>query len=161
MKTLSELLRPSLVKNSIDSIQLNTNHNRVISAVGYPRQIKEGWLNNLITSEGNFDISMHVKPAHIQTVLTRLNQELVKQKSDILSSEMKGIVNPVLQVQHNDTLKTLEHLQLGEERLFDFSLYVNARARSKKKLNLLKSALKPAVNFQRFNSYPLTFRFLP
>ncbi|MDO8647544.1 MAG: DUF87 domain-containing protein [Candidatus Diapherotrites archaeon] len=161
MTTLADLLKPSLVKNSIDSIQLNTNYNRVISAVGYPRQIKEGWLNNLITSEGNFDISMHVKPAHIQTVLTKLNQELVKQKSDILSSEMKGIVNPVLQVQHNDTLKTLEKLQLGEERLFDFSLYVNARARSKKKLNLLTKQIESELNSMMIIPKTPYFQMLP
>jgi hypothetical protein len=146
MKNLNELLKPSLVKNGIDSLQLNTNHNRVIAAVGYPRQIKEGWLNNLIASEGNFDISMHVKPMPISTVLTKLNQELVKQKSDIIASELRGIVNPVLQIQHSDTLKTLERLQLGEEKLFDFSLYVNARARTKKKLDLLSRQVESELN---------------
>lgn len=146
MTTLTELLKPSFVKNNPDSIQLNTNHNRVIAAVGYPRQIKEGWLNNLITSDGNFDVSMHIKPAPIQQVLTKLNHELVKQKSDILASELKGIVNPVLQIQYQDTLRTLERLQLGEERLFDFSLYVNARARSKKKLDLLTKKIESELN---------------
>ncbi|MBU1929931.1 DUF87 domain-containing protein, partial [Candidatus Micrarchaeota archaeon] len=146
MTTLTELLKPSLVKNNPDSIQLNTNHNRIIAAVGYPRQIKEGWLDNLITSQGNYDISMHIKPAPIQTILTKLNHELVKQKSDILAAELKGIVNPVLQIQYQDTLQTLEHLQLGEERLFDFSLYINARARTKEKLELLSKKIESELN---------------
>lgn len=161
MTTLTELLKPSLVKNRPDSIQLNSTHNRVIAAVGYPRQIKEGWLNNLIASEGNYDISMHIKPAPIQQTLTKLNHELVKQKSDILAAELKGIVNPVLQIQHNDTLKTLEHLQLGEERLFDFSLYVNARARSKKKLDLLTKKIESELNSMMIIPKTPHFQMLP
>ncbi len=161
MTTLTDLLKPSLVKNDPDAIQLNSSHNRVIAAVGYPRQIKEGWLNNLIASDGNFDVSMHIKPAPIQHVLTKLNHELVKQKSDILAAQLKGIVNPVLQVQHNDTLKTLERLQLGEERLFDFSLYVNARARDKKKLDLLAKKIESELNSMMIIPKTPNFQMLP
>jgi len=46
-----------------------------------------------------------------------MNQELVKQKSDMLASESKGIVNPSLKVQYEDTYSTLQHLQFGEEKL--------------------------------------------
>ncbi|MFH0714494.1 MAG: DUF87 domain-containing protein [Candidatus Diapherotrites archaeon] len=161
MTTLKDLLKPSLVKNDIDHVQLNTNYNRVIAAVGYPRQIREGWLNNLIASEGDFDISMHIKPAPLNTVLTKLNQELVKQKSDILAAELKGIVNPVLQVQHADTLKTLERLQLGEEKLFDLSLYVNARARTKEKLDLLTQKIQGELNGMMIIPKIPYFKMLP
>ncbi len=161
MTTLTDLLKPSLVKNNPDSIQLNTTHNRVIAAIGYPRQIKEGWLNNLVASDGNYDISMHIKPSPIQNVLTKLNHELVKQKSDILAADLKGIVNPSLHVQHNDTLKTLERLQLGEERLFDFALYVNARARSKKKLDLLSKKIESELNSMMIIPKTPHFQMLP
>ncbi len=161
MTTLKELLKPSLVKNDYDHIQLNTNYNRVIAAVGYPRQIREGWLNNLIASEGDFDISMHIKPAPLHSVLTKLNQELVKQKSDILAAELKGIVNPVLHVQHADTLKTLERLQLGEEKLFDLSLYLNARARTKENLDLLTQKIQGELNGMMIIPKIPYFKMLP
>jgi hypothetical protein len=43
-----------------------------------------------------------------------------------------------------DTLKVLEKLQKGEEKLFNFSLYINAKAYSKEKLELL-SDIKSVV----------------
>ena len=143
---LTDLIKPSYVKNDFDSIQVNSNHNRVVCAVGYPRRIKEGWLNSIVSSEGDFDLSMFVEPSQIEDVLNSLNQELVKQKSDMMSAELTGVVNPSLKVQYEDTYRTLERLQTGEEKLFNFSLYVNARANNKEKLELLTRKIESELN---------------
>jgi len=140
------LLRPSFVRNSFDCIQVNNNFNRVIMAVGFPRIIREGWLNSIISSQGNFDVSMFISPASIQFVLSALNRELVKQKCDLMAAELKGVVNPSLKVQYEDTYRTLEKLQSGEEKLFNFCLYVNARAGSKQELELLTKKIESELN---------------
>jgi hypothetical protein len=146
MNQLVDLLKPSYMKNEFDSIQVNEQFTRTIMAVGYPRTIREGWLDSIISSEGNFDLSMHVKPSHITTILTQLNQELVKQESDLMASQIKGIVNPSLKLQHQDTLNILEKLQKGEEKLFNLSLYLGARAYDKEKLDLLTKKILAELN---------------
>ncbi len=143
---LKELVKPSYVQNNPDSIQVNDKHNRIIMAVGYPRKIKEGWLDSLITSQGNFDISMHIQPSRAEQIITQLNTELVKQEADIMAFERKGIVNPSLKLQYSDTYKTLEQLQKGEEKLFSLSLYVNAKADNKKDLDLLTRKINSEMN---------------
>lgn len=143
---LSELVKPSYVKNNFDSIKINSTHNRVVAAVGYPRVIKEGWLNSIVSAEGDFDLSLFIEPSQIEGLLNDLNRELVKQKSDMMAAELKGIVNPSLKVQYDDTYKTLERLQTGEEKLFNFSLYANARAKSKKKLELATRKIESELN---------------
>ncbi len=143
---LEPLLKPSFVKNSPDCIQINENYNRIIMAVGYPRQIEEGWLDRIISSEGSFDLSMFIEPASIEFILGELNKELVKQKSDIMAAELKGIVNPILRVQYEDTYTTLQRLQTGEEKLFNFSFYVNARSYDKNELNLLSKKIESELN---------------
>ncbi len=137
MHGLERLLRPSFIRNEIGCLRINEEFGKVIMAVGYPRTIREGWLDKIICSEGSFDLSMHITPSGIDSVITRLNQELVKQEADLLSAQMKGIVNPSLRIQQQDTLKVLERLQKGEEKLFSLSLYLNARAGSMEKLELL------------------------
>src|SRR3989344_2056961 len=144
--TLVDLLCPCFVKTEFDCVRVNDNFNRVILAVGYPRQIKEGWLDRIVSSEGNFDLSLFVEPASIELVLGQLNKELVKQKSDMLAAELKGIVNPSLKVQYEDTYNTLQRLQVGEEKLFNFSLYANARASNKKELELLSKKIESEFN---------------
>jgi len=116
-KMLPQLLKPSYMKNEIDCIKINSNYNRVVVASGYPRTIKEGWLNSIVSSQGDFDLSMHIEPARLEGILNDLNRELVKQKSDMMAAELKGIVNPSLKVQYDDTYRTLERLQSGEEKL--------------------------------------------
>ena len=146
MKELARLLKPSYVKNEFDCIKVNEQMTRTIMAVGYPRTIREGWLDSIISSEGNFDMSMHIKPSHISSIITQLNQELVKQESDLMSAQMKGIVNPSLKLQHQDTLNVLEKLQKGEEKLFNISLYLGARAYDKEKLDLLTKKILAELN---------------
>ncbi|MFH0955299.1 MAG: ATP-binding protein [Candidatus Micrarchaeota archaeon] len=146
MFCLEKLLKPSYVNNEPDSIQINDTYNRIVMAVGYPRTIQEGWLDRIVSSEGNFDLSLHVEPASIELILGKLNQELVKQKSDILASETRGIVNPSLKVQYDDTYKTLQSLQTGEEKLFNLSFYVNARAFDKPELDLATRKIESELN---------------
>jgi len=146
MTELIKLLKPSYIKNNPDSFQVNEELNRVIMAVGYPRTIREGWLDSIISSEGNFDLSIHINPSNIETILTQLNQVLVKQESDLLAAQMKGIVNPSLKLQHQDTQSVLEKLQRGEEKLFTISLYINARAYAKEKLELLTKKVLSELN---------------
>src|SRR3989344_2093920 len=143
---LTSLLKPSYVKNEPDFLQVNEQLTRIIMAVGYPRTIREGWLDSIISSDGNFDMSIHIKPSNIETILTQLNQELVKQESDLMSAQMKGIVNPSLKIQHQDTMNVLDKLQKGEEKLFNISLYLGARAYDKEKLELLTKKILSELN---------------
>ena len=143
---LLPLLKQSYIKNEADCIRINNEYNKVIMAVGYPREIQEGWLDRIISSEGNFDLCMFIEPAEIQTIMTSLNNELVKQKADMISAQNKGIVNPVLAVQHEDTYNTLKGLQTGKEKLFNFSFYANARAVNKNELELLGRKIESEFN---------------
>lgn len=143
---MPSLLKPYHVKNEVDSIKINSSYNRTIAAAGYPRTIKEGWLNNIVASQGDFDLSLFIEPAGIQSIMNDLNRELVKQKSDLMSSELKGIASPILKLQYDDTYNTLQRLQSGEEKLFNFSLYVNARANTKEKLELLSSKIESELH---------------
>lgn len=143
---LPELVKPSYVKNEFDCIKINSQYNRVITAVGYPRIIREGWLDAIVSSEGDFDLSMFIDPASLEFILTQLNRELIKQRSDMMAAEQNGVVNPSLKVQYDDTYNTLAKLQSGQEKLFNFSLYVNARAKTKQKLELLSKRIESELN---------------
>ncbi|MEM4261511.1 MAG: DUF87 domain-containing protein [Candidatus Diapherotrites archaeon] len=141
-----DLLKYSYIKIDFDKAIIDSAHNKVLIAVGYPRQIRDGWLDKLISYGENFDISMHIEPYTTENALNMLNQEIVKQESDILSSEIKGIINPSLKIQHQDTLSILTKLQKGEEKLFNISFYVNARGENQKELTEITEKLKSALN---------------
>jgi hypothetical protein len=132
---LPYLLAPSLIENNGDHLKAGGRLHKVLSVIGIPRLVRAGFLNPLLLSQGEFDVSFNVTPKPTEYTVTQLNQELVKLASDLHSMEAKGeIVPPSLKLKYDDTLRVLAALQSGEEQLFDLSFYVNVRAASKEKL---------------------------
>ena len=89
---------------------------------------------------------MHIKPYPIEGMLIDLNRELQKQRADLFSMQIKGIINPSLEIQYKDTEKTLKDLQKGKERLFNISLYITCKANSLEELDLLTKKVESELN---------------
>lgn len=143
---LLEAIFPEYIHNHIDNLEINNQFQRIVYASGYPRYVESGFLDRIISSLGDFDLSIHLKPYPIEGMLIGLNRELQKQRADLYAMQMKGIINPSLEIQYSDTRGTLEDLQKGKDRLFNVSLYVNCKANSLKELNLLTKKVESELN---------------
>ena len=119
---------------------------RIIYAYGYPRMVESGFLDKLVSCSGNFDLSLHIQPCSVENTLVMLNKELQKQRADLYSAQLKGQLNPSLEIKYADTHKILEELQKGNEKLFNISLYLNCKANSLKDLNLLTRKIESELN---------------
>ena len=119
---------------------------RTIYAHGYPRSVETGFLDKIVSSIGNFDLSIHIDPYDIETMMIFLNKELQKQRADLYAAKLKNIVNPSLEIKYKDTKNVLENLQKGKDKLFNISLYVNCRAKTKKGLDLLTKKIYSELN---------------
>ena len=86
---LHYLIAPNYVKDNIDSLQLNKKYSRIISAIGYPRSVESGFLDKIISSNDDFDISIHMEPFPIETMMIMLNREIQKQRADLYAEEKK------------------------------------------------------------------------
>jgi len=151
-KELESLIGKFLIKenekieNNIDYIKLNNKLNRVVCAYGYPRVVEAGFLDRLISSIGNFDLSLHINPQSIESTMINLNKELQKQRADLYAGELKGILNPTLEIKFSDTKKLLDNLQKGNDKMFNVSLYVNIKADTLEELNLLTKKVESELN---------------
>lgn len=117
---LKYLVRPSMVELGMDYVKINDYYNKIIMAVGYPRTIQSGWLDRIISAKGDYDISMFIAPSSIEDIMVSLNNELVKQKADMIVAENQGLVNPSLKLQYEDTYNTLSNLQKGDKNYSGF-----------------------------------------
>ncbi|MFC1697113.1 VirB4-like conjugal transfer ATPase, CD1110 family [Nanoarchaeota archaeon] len=137
---------PHSIENKREHIKINDTYNRIIYAHGYPRSVEAGFLDRLISLVGNFDISIHIEPFEIETMMITLNKELQKQRADLFASQSKEIINPSLEIKYEDTRKILEELQKGKDKLFNISLYVNCKSEDKDKLDLLTRKIESELN---------------
>ncbi|MGE0793470.1 MAG: VirB4 family type IV secretion system protein, partial [Candidatus Woesearchaeota archaeon] len=131
------LIAPNNIKDNVDHLEINKKLCRVITAHGYPRIVQSGFLDKIISSNDDFDISIHIEPFSIESMMIMLNKELQKQRADLYSEELKRSLNPSLEIKYNDTRKVLEEMQKGNEKLFNVSLYINCKGKNKDELDFL------------------------
>lgn len=144
-KTLS-YISPDKIKNHYNYLQVDKQLVRTITVSGYPRTVEAGFLDKIISLQGNFDISLHIEPYDIESMLVNVNRQLQKQLADLYSAKQKGILSPVLEIQAKDTRNILEELQKGKDKLFSVSFYITCRAKNKKELNLITKKIESMLN---------------
>ena len=137
---------PKNIENHPAHIKINNTFNRIIFAHGYPRSVESGFLDKIVSTLGNFDLSLHVEPYPIETMMITLNKELQKQRADLYAAQKREIINPSLEIKYADTKNVLENLQKGKEKLFNVSLYINCRAQNLEELNLLTKRIEAELN---------------
>lgn len=140
------LIAPNNITDEVDSLKINTKFTRIISATGYPRMVESGFLDKIISSNDDFDISIHMEPFPIESMMVMLNKEIMKQRADLYAEKKKNSINPSLEIKFQDTMKVLENLQKGNEKLFNVSLYINCKAKTKEDLNLLTKKVEAELN---------------
>lgn len=142
----SYLITPSYVEIRPDYARINETYHRIIQAVGYPRKVEDGWLQNFLNKNDNYDVSIHVYPSVINDTLTFLHNQIIKQTADLIGSTAKGTPNPSLEIKLKDTKSLYDALYKGEEKLFRISLYVDSKEATLDKLNLLTEKCKSNLN---------------
>jgi hypothetical protein len=142
---LTYLTSPATMERHPDYIKID-KFNRVIAAINYPRVVDPGWLTRLIEMNLDFDLAMHIKPYPIESSISMLEREVKKQKTDLYALESEGKIIPQsLTQKHQDTLALLNQIQQGREKMFDMSLYIDAKAQDVKELEKVTSKIKSSM----------------
>lgn len=139
--------KQGLVDERPGEVKVGGRFRRVLVAEGFPGNVGDGWLDELIAMPGTFGLSLSITPLEKDRVLEQLRRELLKQKSDIESHSKRGERPPdYLQTQYADTLRIREAIENDEEKMLDISLYVSPEAGSLKELDSLTKKLKTSLN---------------
>ena len=128
------LLSPKKIAFYHDFFIVNNKHCKVLTVTGYPHSVEMGFLDKIISSGEDYDISLHIEPFPIETTMIQLNRELQKQQSDLYVDSKKGILNPSLDIKYKSTRSVLEDLQKGKQKLFNVSLYIICKGSEEAKL---------------------------
>jgi len=157
------LYSPSEVLFESDHFVVDGNFCKVLAVVGYPQSVEMGFLDRLISSPERYDISIHIEPFPLDVTMVKLNRDLQKQQADLYADSKKGILNPSLEIKFASTRKVLEDLQKGRQKLFDVSLYIMCKGKSKEEVDLMSRKIKAdfdslmiqnqVPNYQMMESY--------
>ena len=134
---------------------------RSFAVVGYPREVRHGWLEPLAAHPGRLDVSLHVEPVAADVAADRLRRQLARLESGRRADAAKGrLADPEVEVAAEDARQLADGLARGEQKLFRVGLYLTVHAASEKALDAECARVRALCSSMLLDARPATWRSL-
>ncbi|MCL4384538.1 ATP-binding protein [Patescibacteria group bacterium] len=141
-----DIIAPTALEVDFDFIRIDNKYYRTLFVAGYPRFVNINWLSTLINFDASLSISMYVYPTDGKEILDDLRRKIAEMEAELTTDIQRGkIVNPATQAKLEDALNLQADLVKGEERFFQFGLYITVSAYTKEEVNRITKNLESAL----------------
>lgn len=146
MVTTKDIIAPGSLEVDFDYIRIDNKYYRTLFVAGYPRFVGMNWLSPLINFDASLAVSMYIYPTDGKEILDDLRRKITEMEAEINTDIQRGrVVNPSTQAKLEDALALQADLVKGEERFFQFGLYVTISAESVEEINRINKNLEAAL----------------
>jgi conjugal transfer ATP-binding protein TraC len=144
--SVKDIVAPSAVEVDFNHLRINNRYYRTLFAAGYPRFVSMNWLSTLINFDHSLNVSMHIYPTDGKEILDDLRRKIAEMEAELSTDLQRGrVINPSTKAKLEDALSLQEDLVKGEERFFQFGLYITVSAESKEELDQVTKALESSL----------------
>ena len=134
---------------------------RTVAVVGYPHEVRLGWLEPVVTHPGPVDVSVHIEPVPTKLASERLRRQLSKfESSRRLDSSRGRLADPDLEAAAEDARELAHRLARGQGRLFSLGLYATVRGTDAEDAAVEAERLRSVMDSLLLEAVPTTFRSL-
>lgn len=143
LASIRDLIAPSSVQVTPNYVVINDFYIRTLFVFNYPRYIFPNWLSPLVNIDQTLDIGMFIYPRDTKGVLDTLRKRSGQVQAALMDEEEKGLVrNPELEGAFQDIEELRDRLTRGEEKLFQFSLYITLYSKTLDELDMLTNRVE-------------------
>ncbi len=144
--SVKDIIAPPAIEVDFDYIKIGSTYFRTLFVVGYPRYVQANWLAPLINFEHTLEIALYVYPAEAKGVLDDLRRKITEMEATISTDIQHGkVLDPAVEAALGDAQILQEELVKGQERFFQFALYVSIPAESKEELDQYTKQVESAL----------------
>ena len=144
--SVKDIIAPPAIEVDFDYIKLGTTYYRTIFVIGYPRFVQANWLAPLINFEHTLRISMFHYPIEAKGVLDDLKRKITEMEATITSDVQHGhVIDPAVQAALDDAQVLQDELVKGQERFFQFGLYVTIPADTLEELDTISKQVESTL----------------
>ena len=144
--SVKDIIAPPAIEVDFDYIKVGSTYFRTLFAVGYPRFVQANWLSPLINFEHTLEISMYTYPVEAKGVLDDLKRKITEMEATIATDIQHGrTMDPAVSAALEDAQMLQEELVKGQERFFQFGLYVTIPADSKEELDTVTKQVESTL----------------
>lgn len=153
---------PDAVEVEPRRLRVGHGWRHTVAVTGYPREVRLGWLEPLVTHPGPADVALHIEPIPAPVAAERLRRQLARLESSRRLDADKGrLADPALDVAASDARDLADRLARGDGRLFSVGLYATARGADEEDLQAQATRLRALCDSLLIDTVPATFRALP
>src|SRR3989344_5870192 len=136
--SVKDIITPPALEVDFDFLKVGSTYFRTLFVVGYPRYVQANWLSPLINFEHTLQVAMYQYPAEAKGVLDDLKRKITEMEATMAADIQHGhVLDPTVQAALEDAQLLQEELVKGQERFFQFGLYVTIPAESLEELDTI------------------------
>jgi type IV secretory pathway VirB4 component len=144
--SVQDIIAPPAIEVDFDYIKIGSTYWRTLFVVGYPRYVQANWLSPLINFEHTLEISMYQYPVEAKGVLEDLKRKITEMEATITTDLQHGhLIDPSVSAALEDAQMLQEELVKGQERFFQFGLYVSVPADTLEELNTISKQVESTM----------------
>lgn len=160
---LITLLAPEVIQEKKDYIYLGDDkYARIFTLMFYPNYIGIGWLDDILNTIGDVDISTQVQVADERNVIKYLTHKVTKLQSDYILFEKQGNIEELHRLEEN--IQAFEemrrNIQINNDKLFFIKITLRLNAKNIDELNEKSKILKDEFANRSCEIRPLYFKQL-
>ena len=143
LASIKDLIAPSSFEVLYDRIQISGVHARSFFVYAYPRYLDTNWLSPVVNFDATFDVAQFIYPISSEEIMKILRKKVAQIQSSIDMSREKGMVrDPVLETALEDAESLRTDIQRGQEKFFQFGMYITVYAEDEKKLEAVTKQME-------------------
>jgi len=144
--TTKDVIAPASLEVDFNYLRIDNKYYRTLFVAAYPRFVGMNWLSSLINFDATVTVSMYIYPTDGKAILDDLRRKITEMEAEMSSDIQRGrLVNPATQAKLEDAMNLQADLVKGEERFFQFGLYITMAADTKEEIDRTNKNLEAAL----------------
>ncbi|MBI3335986.1 DUF87 domain-containing protein [Candidatus Peregrinibacteria bacterium] len=159
VQKMLDLIAPSGMEIQPKELLLNDLYTRTLFVYNWPNFIFPNWISQLINFSTKLDIAHFIYPTSNKAIMKMLRTKVAELRSSIRMLEQRGIVrDPALEAALQDAEELRDLLTRGEEKLFQFGMYITIYGQDDKELKKIQTDIESILGGKLVLTKPAMFQ---
>ncbi len=159
LQKMLDLIAPSGMQIRNKELIINDQYARTVYAYNWPNFVYPNWLAPTINQDVTMDISQFIYPSTNKAIMKMLRKKVAELRSSIRMLEQRGIVrDPTLEAALQDAEELRDLLARGQEKLFQFGMYVTMYAEDEERLKKVQTDVESVLGGKLVLTKPAMFQ---
>lgn len=146
LASIRDLIAPSSMDIAYDNIKLSGMYVKSMFVFSYPRYLDTNWLSPVVNFDATLDLAQFIYPIDSAAIMKVLRRKVAQMQSTIrMETERGNVRDPAIETALQDAEQLRTELQRGQEKFFQFAMYITVYAKSEKGLKKVTKQLESVL----------------